>query len=168
MKNQKSLYLDIDDVVADWQAEAEAYLQRTWVVGTMLPDEEWNKLKNHTRFYRNLPLFPGAEDLVAWAKDYTTTNNMHLAFLTAIPKSNDQPYAIYDKLLWAQERFPDIPVFFGPYAADKHMHCGPGDILIDDRPENCRAWREAGGIAHQYSTWGNCKVWIKTELQDHI
>lgn len=170
MKNsiQRCLYLDMDDVVADWNKEAMRHLQRTWVIGDRLPDEEWRKLQNHSRFYRNLPLMPGAEELVAWARDYTKRNNMHLAFLTAIPQSNEVPYAIYDKLLWAQERFPHIPVFFGPYSQDKHMHCQPGDILIDDRVQNCLDWRAVGGIAHQYSTWENCRSWIYHNLDPTI
>jgi hypothetical protein len=36
---------------------------------------------------------------------------------------------------------------FGPYSKDKHMHCQPGDILIDDRLSNVEEWRTAGGIA---------------------
>jgi hypothetical protein len=56
-------------------------------------------------------------------------------------------WAFWDKILWAQERYPDIPVHFGPYSEDKQKHCVPGDILVDDRPDNCQSWRDAGGIA---------------------
>jgi hypothetical protein len=50
-------------------------------------------------------------------------------------------------MLWAQERYPDIPVHFGPYSEDKKKHCVAGDILVDDRPDNCQSWREASGVA---------------------
>ena len=154
----------MDDVVADWGQEARRFLKRTWDSNTWLPESEWKNLENHTRFYRNLPLKSCAEELISWAKDYTKQNNMHLAFLTALPKNNKVPYASYDKFLWAQERFPNIPVFFGPYPEDKHLHCHPGDILIDDIHQNCIDWRAAGGIAHQYTDWENCKHWIHSEL----
>ena len=36
---------------------------------------------------------------------------------------------------------------FGPYSKDKHQHCEPGDILIDDRSSNIEEWRAVGGIA---------------------
>lgn len=156
----------MDDVVADWYQEAQRFLKRSWEVGVWIPESEWKNLENHTRFYRNLPLKRGAEELIEWAKNYAEQNNMHLAFLTALPKNNKMQYASYDKFLWAQERFPNIPVFFGPYSADKHLHCRPGDILIDDRTQNCIDWRAAGGIAHQYSTWENCKKWIAETLKE--
>jgi len=169
MKPQKCLYIDMDDVVADWRGEAQSYLRRTWEQGKMLPEEEWGKLLNHKRFYRNLPLFPGAEELIAWAIQYSEKNDLHLAFLTGLPKPKSKiQYAAYDKMLWAQERFPNIPVFFGPYPSDKHHHCHPGDILIDDRQSNCEEWRAAGGIAHQYTTWEKCKAWIYHNLDNTI
>lgn len=166
MKNQRCLYVDLDDVVADWHSEAQSYLQRSWTRGVMLPEEEWGILLNHKRFYRNLPMLPGAQELIAWAKEYTEKNGMHLAFLTGLPNPKSRiQYAAYDKILWAQERFPDIPVFFGPYPADKHHHCNPGDILIDDRQSNCEEWRAVGGIAHQYTDWFTCKKWIEEDLE---
>ena len=39
---------------------------------------------------------------------------------------------------------------FGPYSHDKHVHCLPGDVLIDDRTSNCEDWRRAGGVAIQH------------------
>jgi hypothetical protein len=57
------------------------------------------------------------------------------------------PDAFSDKVLWAQEHFPDIEVHFGPYAVDKYRHCQLGDILVDDRLSNCESWTQAGGKA---------------------
>lgn len=158
----------MDDVVADWNKEARRYLKRTWESGVWIPESEWQNLEDHKRFYRDLPLMEGAEELIAWARTFTEKNNMHLAFLTALPKNNKMQYASYDKFLWAQERFPNIPVFFGPYSHDKHHHCQPGDILIDDRTSNCVEWRLVGGIAHQYTTWEKCKEWIFHNLDNTI
>ena len=165
MDRKRTLYLDMDDVVADWMGEAARYLQRPqWHVDERIPHRDWDKLKQHHRFYRNLPMMPNAEHLVAWAVGFTKQQDMDLKFLTAIPHDNDMPWSIHDKILWAQERFPDIHVFFGPYSTDKHLHCRKGDILIDDRTQNCQEWRAKGGIAHQYITWPNCKVWIASDL----
>jgi 5'(3')-deoxyribonucleotidase len=163
-KKQRSLYLDMDDVVADWMTEAKNYLQAEWAKGTYMPAQNWDVLKNHTRFYRHLPLLPGAVELVDWARATAKKNDWHLAFLTAIPHDNSVPYVAHDKVHWAHERFPDIPVLFGPYSFDKQMHCNQGDILIDDRTENCVEWRNAGGIAHQYTTWEECQKWINEDL----
>ena len=157
----------MDSVVADWLAGARAYLAQYDLEedeNGIIPPHMWNRLKEHHRFYQDLPLLEGAHDLIAWAREYAAKNGMHLAFLTAIPHGNDSPYAFYDKVRWADEHFPDIPVFFGPYSTDKKIHCKKNDILIDDRIDNCKEWREAGGIAHQYTSWEKCKIWIKEEL----
>jgi hypothetical protein len=72
------------------------------------------------------------------------------------------PYAAQDKVWWADKHFPGIPVFLGPFSHDKWRHCkNPDDILIDDRHSNCHEWIAAGGIAHVYTTWGNCEAWFK-------
>jgi len=81
--------------------------------------------------------------------------------LTALPHDYSVPFASYDKVLWAQERFPDIPVLFGPFSHDKWRHCEPGDILIDDRVSNCEEWIRAGGLAHIYRQWPECHVWLQ-------
>jgi hypothetical protein len=48
---------------------------------------------------------------------------------------------------------------FGPYSKDKHQHCRPGDILIDDRSSNIEEWQAAGGIAIHHKN-------IDTTLQE--
>jgi 5'(3')-deoxyribonucleotidase len=65
-----------------------------------------------------------------------------------VPKNDDVPWAFYDKVLWATNYFPDIPVHFGPHSWDKYKHCRvEGDILVDDRPDNCEQWLAAGGLS---------------------
>ena len=64
-----------------------------------------------------------------------------------MPKGNDVKWSFYDKVVWAQQHFPDIAVMFGPYSKDKHVHCMSGDILIDDRLSNIEEWAAAGGNA---------------------
>jgi 5'(3')-deoxyribonucleotidase len=161
-----NIYLDMDDVVADWKKLAQQIVGRAWADGTThLPDHEWSKVRDYKRFYRDLPLKEGAHDLVNYCREYSVKNNYFLAFLTALPHDDDVPFAAYDKVMWAQKHFPNIPVFFGPYSGDKWKHCTPGDILIDDRVTNCKQWIEVGGVAHIYTTWENCKPWLLTSLK---
>jgi hypothetical protein len=169
-ENMPKLCLDMDDVIADWMTEADTFLNlpEKLTDGYCLPPGTYSKLTQHSRFYRNLPLLPGALDLVAWARDYTQRKGMYLAFLTALPHDGSVPFAAYDKSHWAAKHFPDIPVFFGPYSYDKHLHCNAGDILIDDRHENCLDWEQAGGIAHIYTNWTRCKEWIRSNLKDVV
>ena len=138
----------MDGVVADWVEGAAK------IVGYHLndptdrfPEDDWKKIKVHQRLFKDLPLLPHAEVMVNVARQFRDELGWELVFLTAIPHNNDMHYSFWDKTLWGQTRFPDIPVHFGPYSKDKHLHCKPGDVLVDDRPDNCEQWRNAGGIA---------------------
>ena len=151
----------MDDVVADWMATARSIVNRNWEYGERIPDKDWAKVKAKQRFYRDLPVKDGAHDLVAYCQKLLADGKIEdLAFLTALPHDDAVQYAAQDKVWWAHERFPGIPVFFGPYSFDKYKHCREGDILIDDRHSNCHEWRSAGGLAHEYRKWVDCKVWL--------
>lgn len=162
-----NIYLDMDDVVADWLARAQEVLKMRWQSGERIPQKEWDKLKEDIRFYRNLPLKEGAHELVQWCKDYVAAHpGTGLYFLTALPHDYSTPYAAQDKVWWANDHFPGIPVFLGPFSHDKWRYCkSPDDILIDDRTSNCSEWRSAGGRAHEYRTWPACKVWLEETLK---
>jgi hypothetical protein len=160
-----TIYLDMDDVVADWMGYARAYLKvPAWREGEMLPDTTWRRLKDDQRMYSKLPLKEGAYNLVDWCRSYCKAEGAELRFLSAIPHGNDMPWAVQDKVFWGQEYFPDIPVFLGPYSHQKFMHCKPGDILIDDRTSNCEEWIRAGGRAHVYRSWPECRAWLMETL----
>ena len=159
------IYLDMDDVVADWMVTARAIVNRNWEYGERIPDTDWDKVKAKTRFYRDLPIKPGAHELVEYCQDLLSKGQIKdLNFLTALPHDYSVPFASYDKVLWAFERFPGIPVLFGPFSHDKWRHCEPGDILIDDRTSNCEEWVRAGGRAHVYRQWPECHAWLQEIL----
>jgi hypothetical protein len=142
----KTLYLDMDGVVADFDAYARDTLGLL-PSGGMYPSHIWKQLAADDRLYLNLPLTPYANQLVAHCQEFCQKRNYQFLFLTAIPKGNDMHWAIWDKVLWAQKHFPGIPVHFGPYSKDKYVHCQPGDILIDDRLSNIQEWQAASGVA---------------------
>lgn len=160
-----NIYLDMDDVVADWMGYARSYLKIQWAEGEMVPDQQWRRLKDDQRMYSKLPLKEGAIELVNWVTEYTDKHpEVELFFLTAVPHNNDMPWAFVDKVWWAKYHFPHIPVFFGPYSHDKWVRCQQGDILIDDRRSNNEEWIRAGGRAHLYRNWQDCKIWLEQEL----
>ena len=163
------IYLDMDDVVADWRAAAEDFLKLKFAKDdpyARIPDDEWAKLKRHSRFYSILPLKPGAHDLVNYCRIAVEQGLADdVRFLSAIPHNNDMPWSIQDKVWWAHEHFPGVPVFLGPYSHDKQDHCQPGDILIDDRTDNCMQWEARGGYAHIYRTWEACLPWLEKQLK---
>lgn len=144
-----TIYLDMDDVVADFKAYAHAVLGKPQQ-DEKWPHEDWVRLRDNPRLYRDLKPTPESTALVDYCRNLRDQQGVDLMFLTAVPKGNDVPWAFYDKVLWAQQYFPDIPVMFGPFSKDKHVHCKAGDILIDDRTSNCNEWRAAGGFAVQH------------------
>ena len=142
----RTVYLDMDGVVADFNKYAQHILKSDKVTHSW-PDEDWDKIKENHRLYSVLDRTPEADNLVKVCEDFCEKNNYQLLFLTAVPKGNDVPWAYYDKVIWATNHYPSIPVMFGPYSKDKWKHCQAGDILIDDRPSNCQEWALAGGIS---------------------
>lgn len=152
-----TLYLDMDGVVADF----DEYAARTLGVppsGGIYPDDVWYKLATNARLYRDLLKTPYADELVFQCSRIAREHNYQFQFLTAVPKGNDVRWAFYDKVVWAQKHFPAIPVMFGPYSRDKHVHCQPGDILIDDRRSNIDGWRAAGGIGILHTGYDSTKA----------
>ena len=163
-----NIYLDMDDVVADWHGQAQQVLKLRWnKVGDRIPQEQWDKVKEDMRFYRNLPLMEGAHELVTMCQDYISRNpQYHLRFLTALPHDYSMPLAASDKVMWAFDHFPGVPVTIGPYSHDKWRHCkNPTDILIDDRTSNCEEWITAGGQAHIYRDWPTCYTWFEETIK---
>lgn len=142
-----TLYLDMDGVVADFDKYAESILGSLPGHYGIYPDDQWEKIASNPRLYQRLKKTVYADRLVDECRDLAATKNYELIFLTAVPKGNDVKWSFYDKVVWAQNYFPDIPVHFGPFSIDKWQHCRPGDILVDDRPSNIEQWRIAGGIA---------------------
>lgn len=162
-----NIYLDMDDVVADWMQYARQIVKRDWNYGQRIPDSDWKQLQQDQRFYRHLSEKEGAQELVAWCRNYVNTHaGSTLQFLTAIPHDYTMPYAANDKVWWAHEHFPGIPVFIGPFSHDKWRYCkGPDDILIDDRLSNNQEWQAQGGRSHLYRTWKECKLWLEETLK---
>ncbi len=158
MLRKPTLYLDMDGVLADFNAAAEQYLGATaqehqeaaqrgrW------PDDQWRKLVEVPNFYRHLPKMPLADELVDLALKFQHNLDYDLRILTAIPKGNDMPDAFHDKIDWINQHYGqyNLRVHFGPYSHDKQHHCtSSDDILVDDRTSNCREWRNKGGVAIQ-------------------
>jgi 5'(3')-deoxyribonucleotidase len=145
---KSTFYLDMDGVVANWTEGMHDIIgRRVDDPNARLTDSEWQLVLDNPRVFRTLPKMLDADVLVDMSRKYRDLLGWDLLFLTAIPHDNDMYWAFYDKVEWAREFYPDIPVHFGPYSRDKHLHCRPGDILVDDRPDNCSNWINSGGTA---------------------
>ena len=143
----RTIYIDMDGVVADFDSYVSALLGRPigWGATQDLTDVEWERLASVDRLYFQMPLMPDATKLVAYIKSLST--RFHVQFLTAVPRRSTIPSAKDDKQAWIDKYFPGMRMDIGPYSHDKQKWCKPGDILIDDRPSNIEQWTAVGGIA---------------------
>jgi 5'(3')-deoxyribonucleotidase len=138
MNNQPHIFLDCDGVLADFDIYAHEYfgMHPRHYEKQMGAEKFWAELEAKGDFYRNLPLMPDANILVDGVRHLKPT------ILTGCPRGN---WAEAQKVAWAGEHFPDIPVITCR-SADKRAHAKAGDVLIDDWPQHRHRWIEMGGV----------------------
>ena len=165
----RTIYLDMDGVVADFNKFASDLLGReiSWE-GKDLSEEEWDRLGAVENLYYKLPLIEESIKLVAIAKSFSTRFNIE--FLTAVPRVTTMPSAALDKKMWLEKYYPGFKVNYGPFSRDKQKWAMPGDILIDDKRSNIKQWYDVDGIGILHT--GDFKVTIRSEehtseLQSH-
>lgn len=143
------LYIDLDNVLADFHLVASQTLGVTVNTGYRISPDDWKRL--NPRVYRDLPLTAHGRELFELCKTVATTKGLHLAILTAIPRPYTLPYATMDKIKWVETHFPGTDVFIGPYTRDKVYHCKPGDVLVDDNELTIREWNASKGVGIHYT-----------------
>jgi 5'-nucleotidase len=140
MKMARRLYLDLDGVMADFDAHFPATFGLDHK--SMADDYMWLTINAHPSYFRDMPPCPGAIDFFAMVAA------MNPIVLTACPKSNYQHVA-RQKREWVREHLSDdvvvLPVL-GGHNKPLFMHAA-GDVLVDDLAKNTKAWEEAGGVA---------------------
>ena len=107
----------------DWYAPAK-----------VIPDFAEQISVQGDNFWAEMPLLPGAHELLASYKDPVI-----LSTLWGNPASYAGTKALIEK------HFPDVPFIF----ADKKHVLAAGNTLVDDKDENIDQWRRAGGIGIQ-------------------
>jgi 5'(3')-deoxyribonucleotidase len=154
MKSKNTIHIDMDGVVADWDTAATQYLHAEFPLDVASkpegrwPKHLWDELRNAPHFYRDLPKMPKADEMMSLAKRFRDELGWNLVMLTAVPRGNDCWDCFHDKIRWMDKYYPGIDVHFGPYSEDKQIHCVvDGDILVDDRFDNCASWDARGGVA---------------------
>ena len=132
------LFLDADGVLADFDLSvrrmlgmnAKAYIAKHG------RGAFWKKLAQAPNFYGDLPEMPDAHVL------FDAVKHLKPTILTGLPMGN---WAAPQKVGWAAEHFPGVPIITC-WAADKHKHMHPGDVLVDDREKHRAAYEEAGVV----------------------
>ena len=131
------LFLDLDGVLADFEAAAHKVL-------AMSPEafqakygkrEFWRRLAGTKDFYATLPLMPDAMLL------FDAVRHLEPTILTGLPLGN---WAAAQKVRWAAEHFPETKIIT-TMARDKFRHMTGMDVLVDDRDDHRDKWENAGG-----------------------
>lgn len=147
------LFVDLDGVLADFEAGARASL------GMSVRDFQelhgvpllWRWLERTADFYERLPWTDDGRALWEGVTGGDVWTGPPPMILTGLPLGT---WAEPQKRRWcARELGLGVPVMCC-LSVDKRTYCCPGDILIDDRAEARPDWEEAGGIFihHQSAT----------------
>lgn len=135
-----TIWFDLDGVLADFDKAANRVLggdhyRYTFVYGD---DLLWQRLHSSGSFFANMEMMPGAQMML----DHVDIDRVKV--LTALPKTETDRVR-QQKEEWVWSWLPgDVPVVTC-FTKDKPNFCQPGDILIDDRAVNMKAWEEKGG-----------------------
>jgi 5'(3')-deoxyribonucleotidase len=118
---RKLMFIDMDGVVADFDAGAELWGKNIGITG-----EEFKKTKKYRQqsFYAELELMPGAKEAIE-----KLDSKYEIAFVSA--PSWDNPYSFTEKRLWLEKHFGE----WGRKRMDLSFRKGlyMGHYLIDDR-----------------------------------
>ena len=169
--NKPIIYFDMDGVLADFEA---GFLKVAGVDLSLLgPDvfadrETKDKVFAHPTFFLDLPVLPGAKEMVAYAMGY----DADVQVLTATGYSNEVAVEA-QKIQWINKHFPEITeIHTVPKSDMKAKFAWPDVILIDDRLEKSIVpFRAKGGIGIHHTSPADTKrqldkVWkeLKAEV----
>lgn len=169
----RRIFLDLDGVLADFTGHVDSLrvaegLPRLPPRGDEKKDEAaerayqafWAWMAGKPNIYQDLPPLPGAQQLVDYCRELIGYE--HVRVLTAIPSKDTMPQAEADKRIWLRAHIEGpIEMRTGPFAKDKHKHCRPGDLLIDDDERNINDWIRAGGMAiHHHQDRLDRTLWV--------
>jgi beta-phosphoglucomutase-like phosphatase (HAD superfamily) len=144
----KRLFLDCDGVLADFNTAmlthfGMSFAQLKEKVGY---DEAWVFLRtSKNRFYRDLPLMPGAIQF------YEAVKHLKPTILTGAHEGDGYENDKTDKVEWTAHHFPSVPTIVC-LSEEKHLFMSPGDVLVDDRLKYRHLWEAAGGVFVHYQT----------------
>ena len=103
----------------------------------IVPSIMWRIINKSNTFFDTLPWMPKGRELWERIKEYNPI------ILTGVPEGNIS--CAEQKINWCKRELgPDIKVITC-LTVDKPNYCLPKSILIDDRSNNLKAWKNKGG-----------------------
>ena len=141
------VYLDMDGVIAQF---FERFASDNGVTKwTEIPDvsKALDKMKG-TDFFFRLGEYETTKDLLAFVSQYDWG-------ICSSPLTGDEYNSAYRKRRWLEDKgyMPKIQNLIFTHNKEQfatNRIDGSPNLLIDDKPTNCKKWRDEGGIAIRY------------------
>lgn len=130
-----TLYLDLDGVLADFEAHVEALFGRP--PSAMSLKEMWGLAAAIPDFFETMPKVPDADWLWAYCEPFRP----HI--LTGLPRGD---WAEAQKRRWVARHLGERVPITTCMARDKREYAAPGDVLVDDTTKYAHLWEAQGGI----------------------
>lgn len=167
-KNQDyTIYLDIDDTLTNYSERLKSMIIDDPETGEKRPIKASDTVDN-LEFWSSAKWLHGAEEMVNFIKD----NFDKVEILSAVPELSKAKQAetgerfwnapILGKEDWLKHNVGDIKTNWVRSGSQKAAFARPNTVLIDDKPENIRAFQKAGGIGILYDNPSN----VVAQLQD--
>jgi len=162
---RKTIALDMDEVVVDIYARFHSLYKTQYGAEPVVADYAGGKFYDlpgaaHFRdflfepgFFADLPIFPGARDVIAWLYE-----RYDVFIVTA---AQEFPHSLPDKYRWLQEHLPFISWKRYVFCGDKSIvHT---DYMLDDHAYNLRNFR---GTPLLFSAPHNLGMTVFTRLDN--
>jgi hypothetical protein len=152
IKNQDYIiYFDIDDTLTDYSNRLGSMIITDPETGEKRPIKASDTVDN-IEFWTSAKWIPGSQQMLDFAKN----NFSNVEILSAVPelsKANkeltgkrffDDP--IDGKTEWLNKNVGPIKTIWTKSGKEKAIYATPNTVLVDDKPENIKAFEQAGGI----------------------
>jgi len=152
IKNQDYIiYLDVDDTLTDYSNRLGSMIITDPKTGEERPIKASDTLDN-IEFWTSAKWLPGSKEMVKFA----INNFSNIEILSAVPELSkadkeltgkrffDAP--IDGKTEWLNKNIGPIKTIWTKSGKEKAIYATPNTVLIDDKPENIKAFEQAGGI----------------------
>lgn len=129
------IFCDLDGVLADFEEGVKKKFNKS--INEINTKLLWGVINKSNTFFDTLPWMPKGRELWESIRQY------HPIILTGVPPGSST--ASEQKIRWCQRELgPDIQVITCA-TKEKPKYCLSNSVLIDDRPNNMKAWNEKGG-----------------------
>ncbi len=167
-----TLYLDMDGVLADFFGGIE----KLHGVGHWKTIKDKQTLINsirYTDFFYKLDAFPTTHKLIDFVKHITWERETEWGICSS-PLQGDTNNSSYWKRRWLEDNMIMPEVDQCIFTSHKHKYAwspltGQPNILVDDKPENIKRWKEKGGIGIRYqANEDDLEEYLFPEIQDAL